>query len=415
VSIQPKIKTLKTFNDPVYGFITVDNPLIFKLIEHPHFQRLRRITQLGLTNLVYGGANHSRFQHAIGAMNLMRSAISTLRSKGVEISEEEEIAAKAAILLHDIGHGPYSHALENTIVQGVNHESIGLQIMHNLNEEFGGDLTLAIEIYTGQYPVQFLHQLVSSQLDTDRLDYLKRDSFFTGVSEGVIGSERIIKMLTVHNGNLAVEAKGVYSLEKFLIARRLMYWQVYLHKTVVSAEYLLMNILLRAKELMAQGSELDASASLKFLLKNNEEFRLNDSEVWLKHFLKLDDFDILYSMKQWIDADDKIISEMCRRLINRQLLKVKQLDNSLSETELESWRKKASKHYQVSLKDARYYVFQNSISNSAYSAGDESINILYKDGTARDISEAASIFRFSSLEAHETKHFIYFPEGLNVQ
>jgi len=399
----------------VYGFITVDNPLIFKLIEHPHFQRLRRITQLGLTNLVYGGANHSRFQHAIGAMNLMRSAISTLRSKGVEISEEEEIAAKAAILLHDIGHGPYSHALENTIVQGVNHESIGLQIMHNLNEEFGGDLTLAIEIYTGQYPVQFLHQLVSSQLDTDRLDYLKRDSFFTGVSEGVIGSERIIKMLTVHNGNLAVEAKGVYSLEKFLIARRLMYWQVYLHKTVVSAEYLLMNILLRAKELMAQGSELDASASLKFLLKNNEEFRLNDSEVWLKHFLKLDDFDILYSMKQWIDADDKIISEMCRRLINRQLLKVKQLDNSLSETELESWRKKASKHYQVSLKDARYYVFQNSISNSAYSAGDESINILYKDGTARDISEAASIFRFSSLEAHETKHFIYFPEGLNVQ
>jgi HD superfamily phosphohydrolase len=415
VSIQPKIKTLKTFNDPVYGFITVDNPLIFKLIEHPHFQRLRRITQLGLTNLVYGGANHSRFQHAIGAMNLMRSAISTLRSKGVEISEEEEIAAKAAILLHDIGHGPYSHALENTIVQGVNHESIGLQIMHNLNEEFGGDLTLAIEIYTGQYPVQFLHQLVSSQLDTDRLDYLKRDSFFTGVSEGVIGSERIIKMLTVHNGNLAVEAKGVYSLEKFLIARRLMYWQVYLHKTVVSAEYLLMNILLRAKELMAQGSELDASASLKFLLKNNEEFRLNDSEVWLKHFLKLDDFDILYSMKQWIDADDKIISEMCRRLINRQLLKVKQMDNPLSETELESWRKKASKHYQVSLKDARYYVFQNSISNSAYSAGDESINILYKDGTARDISEAASIFRFSSLEAHETKHFIYFPEGLNVQ
>jgi len=415
VSIQPKIKTLKTFNDPVYGFITVDNPLIFKLIEHPHFQRLRRITQLGLTNLVYGGANHSRFQHAIGAMNLMRSAISTLRSKGVEISEEEEIAAKAAILLHDIGHGPYSHALENTIVQGVNHESIGLQIMHNLNEEFGGDLTLAIEIYTGQYPVQFLHQLVSSQLDTDRLDYLKRDSFFTGVSEGVIGSERIIKMLTVHNGNLAVEAKGVYSLEKFLIARRLMYWQVYLHKTVVSAEYLLMNILLRAKELMAQGSELDASASLKFLLKNNEEFRLNDSEVWLKHFLKLDDFDILYSMKQWIDADDKIISEMCRRLINRQLLKVKQMDNPLSETELKSWRKKASKHYQVSLKDARYYVFQNSISNSAYSAGDESINILYKDGTARDISEAASIFRFSSLEAHETKHFIYFPEGLNVQ
>jgi len=415
VSIQPKIKTLKTFNDPVYGFITVDNPLIFKLIEHPHFQRLRRITQLGLTNLVYGGANHSRFQHAIGAMNLMRSAINTLRSKGIEITEDEEIGAKAAILLHDIGHGPYSHALENTIVQGVNHESIGLQIMHNLNKEFNGALTVAIEIYTGKYHVQFLHQLVSSQLDTDRLDYLKRDSFFTGVSEGVIGSERIIKMLTVHDGNLAVEAKGVYSLEKFLIARRLMYWQVYLHKTVVSAEHLLMNILLRAKELMTLGHDLDASDSLKFLLQNKEAFNLNDSEVWLKHFLKLDDFDILYSIKQWIDADDKIIGEMCKRLINRQLLKVKQLNAPLTESEIKKWREKAAKLYQVSPEDARYFVFQNSISNSAYSSGDDSINILYKDGTARDISESASIFRFSSLEAIETKHFVYFPEGINVQ
>ena len=399
----------------MYGFITVDNPLIFKLIEHPHFQRLRRITQLGLTNLVYGGANHSRFQHAIGAMDLMRSAINTLRSKGIEISEDEETGAKAAILLHDIGHGPYSHALESTIVQGVNHESIGLQIMQNLNKEFGGALALAIEIYTGRYPVQFLHQLVSSQLDTDRLDYLKRDSFFTGVSEGVIGSERIIKMLTVHEGNLAVEAKGVYSLEKFLIARRLMYWQVYLHKTVVSAEHLLMNILLRAKELMTKGYDLDASDSLKFLLKNKEAFNLNDSEVWLKHFLKLDDFDILYSMKQWIDADDKIISEMCKRLINRQLLKVKQLNTPLNETEIKKWREKAAQLYEVSAEDARYFVFQNSIFNSAYSSGDESINILYKDGTARDISEAASIFRFSSLEASETKHFVYYPEGLNVQ
>lgn len=399
----------------MYGFITVDNPLIFKLIEHPHFQRLRRITQLGLTNLVYGGANHSRFQHAIGAMNLMRSAISTLRSKGIEISEDEEVGAKAAILLHDIGHGPYSHALENTIVQGVNHESIGLQIMHNLNAEFDGALTMAIAIYTGKYPVHFLHQLVSSQLDTDRLDYLKRDSFFTGVSEGVIGSERIIKMLTVHDGNLAVEAKGVYSLEKFLIARRLMYWQVYLHKTVVSAEFLLMNILLRAKELMAKGHHLDASKSLTFLLKNNEKFNLNESEVWLKHFLKLDDFDILYSMKQWIDADDKIISEMCRRLIDRQLLKVKQIDAPLSDDQMDGLKTKAAKMLNADAEDARYLVFQKSISNRAYSSGDESINILYKDGTVRDISEAASIFRFSSLEASETKHFLYFPEGLNVQ
>jgi uncharacterized protein len=415
VSIQPKIKTLKTFNDPVYGFITVDNPLIFKLIEHPHFQRLRRITQLGLTNLVYGGANHSRFQHAIGAMNLMRSAISTLRSKGIEISDEEEIGANAAILLHDIGHGPYSHALENTIVQGVNHESIGLQIMRNLNKEFDGALSLAIEIYTGKYPVQFLHQLVSSQLDTDRLDYLKRDSFFTGVSEGVIGSERIIKMLTVHNGNLAVEAKGIYSLEKFLIARRLMYWQVYLHKTVVSAEYLLMNILLRAKELIANGEELDASDSLRFLLKNEEAFDVSDSDVWLKHFLKLDDFDVLYSMKQWIDSEDKLISDMCKRLINRQLLKVKILDRPLADDQLNDLREKAAKKLNYGINDMSYLVFQNSLSNRAYSSGDESINILYKDGSSKDISEAASIFRFSSLEASESKHFVYFPEEISFQ
>jgi uncharacterized protein len=364
---------------------------------------------------VYGGANHSRFQHAIGAMNLMRSAISTLRSKGIEISDEEEIGANAAILLHDIGHGPYSHALENTIVQGVNHESIGLQIMRNLNKEFDGALSLAIEIYTGKYPVQFLHQLVSSQLDTDRLDYLKRDSFFTGVSEGVIGSERIIKMLTVHNGNLAVEAKGIYSLEKFLIARRLMYWQVYLHKTVVSAEYLLMNILLRAKELIANGEELDASDSLRFLLKNEEAFDVSDSDVWLKHFLKLDDFDVLYSMKQWIDSEDKLISDMCKRLINRQLLKVKILDRPLADDQLNDLREKAAKKLNYGINDMSYLVFQNSLSNRAYSSGDESINILYKDGSSKDISEAASIFRFSSLEASESKHFVYFPEEISFQ
>ncbi|MEX2597536.1 MAG: HD domain-containing protein [Salibacteraceae bacterium] len=409
VSIHPKTKSIKTFNDPIYGFITVDEPLIFNIIEHPHFQRLRRITQLGLTNLVYGGANHNRFQHAIGAMNLMRSAIQTLRTKGIVISEEEEVAAKAAILLHDIGHGPYSHALENTIVQGVNHESIGLKIMQNLNNEMNGQLDLAIKIYTDKYPVRFLHQLVSSQLDTDRLDYLKRDSFFTGVSEGVIGSERIIKMLTVHDGSLAVEAKGIYSLEKFLVARRLMYWQVYLHKTVVSAEFLLMHILLRAKELAAKGIQLDASDSLRFFLYRNGLFSSAETTDWLKHFVKLDDFDILYSIKQWIDSDDAMLGEMCKRLINRKLLKVKVLDRSLSDDEMQKLLRKGAKITGHSLEEMHYLIFQKTLSNTAYKLDHDRITILHKDGHANDISDAASLFNFSGMDAKETKHFLYMP------
>jgi hypothetical protein len=415
VNTQPKTKSLKTFNDPVYGFITVDDPLLFQLIEHPHFQRLRRITQLGLTNLVYGGANHSRFQHAIGAMNLMRSAVNTLRQKGIAISDEEERAAKAAILLHDVGHGPYSHALENTIVQGVHHESIGLQIMHNLNNEFDGQLDLAIAIYTDQYTVKFLHQLVSSQLDTDRLDYLKRDSFFTGVSEGVIGSERIIKMLTVHEGSLAVEAKGIYSLEKFLVARRLMYWQVYLHKTVVSAEFLLMNILLRAKELAKSGAELPASASLRFFLYQEKPLGIADSDIWLKHFVKLDDFDIFASIKQWIDHEDELLQNLCKRLVNRKLLKARPLGIPLTEEELTSLRKRGSEHLGLREEDMRYLIFQKSVSNTAYNRHDDRITVLHKDGTANDISEAASLFQFSSMDAQETKHFLYLPDEVPFQ
>ncbi|MEQ9187394.1 MAG: HD domain-containing protein [Cryomorphaceae bacterium] len=415
MSIPPKTNSIKTFNDPIYGFITIDDPLLFRIVEHPHFQRLRRITQLGLTNLVYGGANHSRFQHAIGAMNLMRSAVYTLRSKGVAISEEEEQAAKAAILLHDIGHGPYSHALENTIVQGVDHESIGLQIMHNMNVEFDGALELAIAIYTDAYPVRFLHQLVSSQLDTDRLDYLKRDSFFTGVSEGVIGSERIIKMLNVHEGNLAVEAKGIYSLEKFLIARRLMYWQVYLHKTVVSAEFLLMNILIRAKELAAGGMKLDASSALSFFLYRTTECKMDESQEWLKQFVKLDDYDMLFSIKQWIDCEDPLLSNLCKRLINRNLLKTKHLESPLAESDLASIQARGAEQLGFDAKGMRYLIFQKSISNTAYTKKNDSITILYKDGTAKDISEASTIFQFSHLEAIETKHFLYHPEGVSIQ
>lgn len=415
MSIQPKTKSLKTFNDPVYGFITVDDPLLFSLIEHAHFQRLRRITQLGLTNLVYGGANHSRFQHAIGAMNLMGSAIRTLKSKGAQISEEEELGAKAAILLHDIGHGPFSHALENTIVHGVNHEQIGLQIMHNLNKQFDGALGLAIAIYTDQYPVKFLHQLVSSQLDTDRLDYLKRDSFFTGVSEGVIGSERIIKMLTVHNGSLAVEAKGIYSLEKFLIARRLMYWQVYLHKTVVSAEFLLMNILLRAKELALKGDVLPGSNSLTFFLNQKETLSISEDAAWLKHFVKLDDFDIMASIKQWIDHNDPLLKLMCKRLVNRNLLKVKPLPQLLPENEVFRLREKAGIAYNLPFEETKYLVFQKSVSNTAYNLNDDRITVLQKDGSASDISEAATLFQFSTMHAVETKHFLYFPGDISFQ
>ncbi|MBT3648815.1 MAG: HD domain-containing protein [Flavobacteriales bacterium] len=412
VDIQPKANSLKTFNDPIYGFISIQDSLIFKLIEHPYFQRLRRISQLGLTNLVYGGANHSRFQHALGAMNLMRSAINVLRAKGIEITPEEEQASKAAILLHDIGHGPFSHALENTIVRGIDHERIGLTIMKELNDEFNGELNLAISIFSGQHPKKFLHQLVSSQLDTDRLDYLKRDSFFTGVSEGVIGSERIIKMLAVHDGELAVEAKGLYSLEKFLIARRLMYWQVYLHKTVVSAEFLLMQILIRAKEQFRDGVDLWASGSLRYFLEG-KNLEASDTS-WLSHFLKLDDYDIFSSIKQWIKSDDKVLGELCERLINRKLLKVKLLEHPLDQAVIDELREEVAKELNWSKEEASYLLFQNSLSNTAYNPESERITVLYKDGSVQDISNAASIFRFSSLEAQETKNYLYYPTFLNV-
>lgn len=414
MSIQPKTKTLKTFNDPIYGFITVEDPLIFKIIEHPYFQRLRRITQLGLTNLVYGGANHSRFQHVMGAMNLMKQAIATLRTKGFEISDEEERASKLAILMHDIGHGPFSHALENTIVKGVNHEAISLKIMQLLNSEFEGSLSLAIQIYEGTYPVKFLHQLVSSQLDTDRLDYLKRDSFFTGVSEGVISSERIIKMLTVYNGQLAVEAKGIYSIEKFLIARRLMYWQVYLHKTVLSAEFLLMNILLRARELAQNDINIDSSAPLDFFLKNNVELNIDNHNYWLQEFLQLDDIDVMAAIKKWSNHDDKVLNELCNRLINRNLLKTKELPNKLTpEKKLKLQSELASK-LAWEIADTEYLLFERSLSSTAYNAENERINILFKDGTLQDISDAASIFNFASLAAQETKNYLYFPQSFEV-
>ena len=409
-----KAKSLKTLNDPIHGFISIEDQLIFTLIEHPHFQRLRRISQLGLTNLVYGGANHSRFQHALGAMHLMKQAIQVLRNKGVSISDEEEQASKAAILLHDIGHGPYSHALENTLVKGINHEQISLQVMLDLNEELDGALEMAIKIYRDEYPVKFLHQLVSSQLDTDRLDYLKRDSFFTGVSEGVIGSERIIKMLTVHNGQIAVEAKGIYSLEKFLIARRLMYWQVYLHKTVLSAEFLLMKILERAQELAHRGDMITSSPSLGFFISAKAPFSAEDHSEWMPLFLELDDTDVLHAIKQWQNHEDPVLSELCQRLIQRRLLKVKSIPEPLSESEMKDLLNETAKGMGWSPEDSGYICFQERLLNIAYSTEEERINILYKDGTVKDISQAASIFRFASLEAQESKQYLYHPGFLDV-
>ncbi len=407
------MKSLKTFNDPVYGFITIDDELIFQLLEHPSFQRLRRISQLGLTNLVYSGANHSRFQHALGAMNLMKSAINVLKSKGVSISEEDEQAAKIAILLHDIGHGPFSHALENTIVKGTNHEKIGLHIMVQLNAEFSGQLDRAISIYKGEHSVKFLHQLVSSQLDVDRLDYLKRDSFFTGVSEGIIGSERIIKMMNVHNDELVVEAKGIYSLEKFLLARRLMYWQVYLHKTVVSAEFLLMHILKRAQEIDAATALIPGNPLTYFLIHSDDLNTLETSD-WIKNFLELDDFDVMAAIKAWNRSNDPVLSRLCNRLINRKLLKVKPLPSPISEKELNNLRNRFASDNQLDADGVEHLIFQNSISNRAYNSNSEIINILYKDGSVREISDAASIFQFGSMNAIETKHYLYHPAGLDV-
>lgn len=394
----------KIFNDPVYGFITITDPLIFSLVEHPYFQRLRRITQLGLTNIVYGGANHSRFQHALGAMNLMGQAIDSLRNKKIEISEKERQAAKIAILLHDIGHGPFSHALENSIITNLDHEAVGLHVLDELNIEYDGELEMAINIFKNQYHKKFLHQLVSSQLDMDRLDYLKRDSFFTGVSEGVIGSERIIKMLTVHDGELAVEAKGIYSLEKFLMARRLMYWQVYLHKTVLSAEFMLMNILQRAKEVYAT-TETFCTPALKYFLEGKHA----GEKYWLPYFMELDDFDILTSVKVWQAHEDRVLAELSRRLVKRKLLKIKTSNRPHSEAEIAARRSETMEEYGWNEAEAAYLVYTRSATNAAYNTSDERINVVYKDGAVADISEAADMFRFSSPATQETKHFLYFP------
>lgn len=410
-----KYNKKKIINDPVYGIITIPSDFIYELIEHPYFQRLSRIRQLGLTYLVYPGAVHTRFHHALGAVHLIDEAIKIIRSKGHEITTEETKAVHSAILLHDIGHGPFSHTLENYIVEGISHEALSLVFMQKLNEIFDGGLSLAIKIFQNEYHKKFLHQLVSSQLDMDRLDYLRRDSYFTGVSEGIVGSDRIIKMLQVHNDSIVIEEKGIYSIEKFLIARRLMYWQVYLHKTVLAADHILIKILQRAKYLLQNGERLIASEPLLFFLKNSinlEDFYRNDKSEnsLLQIFAQLDDTDILSAVKSWMYSKDKILADLSYRLINRKLFSIKLQNEAFKPTEIEQITKKVKKTLKLSEEECKYYVFSDQISNSAYSFEDESINILSKNGELRDITEASDMLNHAVLSKTVKKYFLCFPK-----
>ena len=401
----------KILNDPVYGFISIQDDLIFDLIEHHYFQRLRRIKQLGLTHLVYPGALHTRFHHAIGTMHLMHQSIEVLRSKGHEITKDEENGALIAILLHDIGHGPYSHTLENSIVAEISHEELSLLFMERLNQGFGGALDTAIAIFKNDYPKHFLHQLVSSQLDMDRLDYLKRDSFFTGVSEGVINTDRIIKMLDIIDDELVVEAKGIYSVEKFIIARRLMYWQVYLHKTVLSAENMLMQVIKRAKYLAMNGEKLFATDPFRLFLENKitkDDFLENPS--FLETFAELDDFDVFASIKMWTKANDKVLSILSQNLVNRQLFR-NEIQNKPFGIELVSGLKqKVAALYKISPEDADYFVFTDIARNSAYNPFNDRINILFRDGKVQDITEASDQLNIDILSKTVTKYFLCYPK-----
>lgn len=416
-TLQVKLLTLSTknkiINDPIYGFITVKDPLIYELIDHPYFQRLRRISQLGLTYLVYPGAYHTRFHHAIGAMHLMGRAIYTLRQKGHEITPEEERGVLIAILLHDVGHGPFSHALEHTLIPGVSHEALSLKIMEELNQEFDGALTLAIDIFTNNHPKAFLHQLISSQLDMDRLDYLRRDSFYSGVTEGSVNSERLLTMLNVKDDQLVVDSKGIYSIEKFLVARRLMYWQVYMHKTVLSAEFMLVNILKRAKYLATQGVELTGTQALKHFL--HADYTWNDFEenpAILKKFLELDDFDVMSGIKDWANHSDLILSDLSGRIINRNLLKIRLQETPFEEELAEKMAEGIRNQYGFTHGEERYMLIVDKVKNHAYNNKKGHINLLYKDGHTSDISTAADQMTINALSEPVERHFICFPREL---
>jgi uncharacterized protein len=399
---------LKILNDPIYGFIQIPNSLVFDIIEDPYFQRLRRIAQMGLSSLVYPGAIHTRFQHALGCVYLMQKAVEVLRFKQVEISEEEENALYIAILLHDIGHGPFSHALEHSIINGVSHEEISLRFMNKLNDKFEGKLTLAIQIFKGKYPRKFLCQLISGQLDIDRLDYLKRDSFYTGVNEGNISSDRLIVMMDVANDELVIEQKGIYSVEKFLIARRLMYWQVYLHKTALVAENTLVNVLKRAKELAEKGENLFVSSALHYFLYNQVN-KNNFSDETLEMFSKLDDYDILLSVKEWVNHEDKLLSMLSKMIVERKLLKVEIQSNQFSETKIEEKKKKFQEKLHLTKDEIDYFVFLQEIKNQAYTS-EKPILIINKKGKLKDIVRASDQLNLQSLTKPVIKHIICYPK-----
>lgn len=417
VNEQPLNKK-KIINDPVLGFINIQSEVVFDLIEQPVFQRLRRIKQLGLSYLVFPGANHSRFEHALGASHLMRQAISVLRLKGVEISEEEADAVTIAILLHDIGHAPFSHVLENTLVE-ISHENISLLLMHELNRKFKGKLDLAITIFTNRYKKHFLHQLVSSQLDMDRLDYLCRDSFFTGVAEGTIGIDRIIKMLNVWKDELVVDGKGIYSIEKFLISRRLMYWQVYLHKTVVSAESLLINVLKRAKDLVANGVRVFSTPTLRVFMENNftsDDFVNNiivDGENVLTWYSQLDDNDIAISVKEWQQHPDLVLSYLAKSLNNRKLFKTVILSTKVSESRKEKILHTITNTLTYDTKLSPYFLISGDLINSAYNIRNEKILVLDKAGKTRDLQQASDI-NLSALTKTVRKYFLCIPKELDI-
>lgn len=399
----------KIISDPVFGFIKIPRGLLLDIVQHPLFQRLTRIKQLGLTNVVYPGAQHTRFQHSLGAFHLTSEAILSLTQKGVFIFESEAEAAQAAILMHDIGHGPFSHVLENTIINGISHEEISLLMMNEINHDLGGNLALAIKIFKDEYPKRFLHQLISSQLDMDRLDYLRRDSFFTGVTEGNIGSARIIKMLNVVDDNLVVDSKGIYSIENYLTSRRLMYWQVYLHKTTVGYEKLLINLLSRAKYLAEQGEEIFATPALHFFLYSNinkEKFLTNPEA--LHQYKLLDDSDIWASVKAWVNHQDPILSLLAHNLVERKIYKVEVRNTAVEEEEIMDIRKKIASRYSISFEDTAYLVNVSTIQKDMYDIHEDHISILYKDGTVKDITEASEILNVSLLSKKICKYYLCY-------
>ena len=405
-----KTNKLKILNDPIYGFITIPNSLIFDIIEHPYFQRLRRVTQMGFSNLVYPGANHTRFHHALGCLYLMQKAVRVLRTKEIQISDDEANALYIAILLHDIGHGAFSHALEHSIVNGISHEEISLKFMKKLNDEFDGKLSLAIEIFEGKYKRGFFNQLISSQLDIDRLDYLKRDSFYTGVTEGNISTDRLIAMMNVFDDELVIEKKGIYSVEKFLIARRLMYWQVYLHKTGLVAENMLVKILQRAKELALQGVTLPATKALQYFL-NNQITDKNFTDETLEEFSKLDDYDVLSAIKEWTNHSDKVLSKLSHMMMNRNLLKISIQDNEFTQEEVNSQINKLVLKSNIESEFAQYFVFNGIVSNQAYNTSNP-IKILFKDHTTVDIAKASDQLNLQALTKPVEKFYLCYPKKI---